>query len=270
MAQEFKNHHHILIQLFIIVAFAFILACKPDNQKQNNTEQDNTEQDNTPKVPDGAVDLGIVMTRQDGTTYNLYWAKSNLSKSGLCPNPAYEGDYYAWGETSPKQVYSWATYVHAAGAYNKLTRYCPENLPNYWAGTGNPDNKTEFSDNNYADDAARTRLEGKWRIPTDAEWTALRTKCTWNWTSNYNGTGVKGIIVTSNVTGYQDRSIFLPAAGYRDDADLLNVGSRGDYWSSSISTGSPNNAWYVYFNSDGDNRGGNARYYGRSIRPVSE
>ena len=39
------------------------------------------------KIPDGAVDLGIVMTREDGTTYKLYWAKSNLSETGLCATP---------------------------------------------------------------------------------------------------------------------------------------------------------------------------------------
>ena len=122
MTSAFKYHHPILMQLFIIAVFAFLLACKPDNQKQNNTEQDNTEQDNSAKVPDGAVDLGVVMTREDGNTYNLYWAKSNLSKSGLCPNPEDYGDYYAWGETSAKQNFSWATYVYAAGAYNKVTR----------------------------------------------------------------------------------------------------------------------------------------------------
>ena len=50
-------------------------------------------------IPEEAVDLGIEMTRGDGTTYKLYWAKSNLSEDGLCSNPEDYGDYYAWGET---------------------------------------------------------------------------------------------------------------------------------------------------------------------------
>ena len=36
------------------------------------------------KCPKGAVDLGIVMTRSDGTTYKLYW-----SSSLKADNPAY-------------------------------------------------------------------------------------------------------------------------------------------------------------------------------------
>lgn len=45
------------------------------------------------RCPDGAVDLGIVMTREDGSTYKIYWAKCNL---GASTEEAY-GDYYSWG-----------------------------------------------------------------------------------------------------------------------------------------------------------------------------
>lgn len=162
-------------------------------------------------IPTGAVDLGIVMTREDGTTYKLYWATSNLCEDGLCANPEDYGDYYAWGETVPYYVkghsrdrscskwrtiegktitgYDWSSYKWCNGDQNKLTRYCPENKANYWDGPGTPDNKTEFADYNYNDDAARARLGGKWRMPTNAEWTALGTKCTWTWTTQ---NGVKG------------------------------------------------------------------------------
>lgn len=243
-------------------------------------------------VPAGAVDLGIIMTREDGTTYNLYWAKSNLSVNGLCPNPEEYGDYYAWGELEPHYAeghsqdspcsdwrtiegktmtgYNWASYKWCNGDYNKLTRYCPENKTDYWDGTGSPDNKTTFSDYNYADDAARAKLGGKWRMPTDEEWTELRTNCTWTWTTNYNGTGVAGRIVTSNVEGYKDKSIFLPAAGCRDGTGLYGAGSGGGYWSSSLDTGGPGYAWCVYFASDDVFMDGDDRFVGRSVRPVSE
>ncbi len=61
--------------------------------------QGGKQEEAKPKVPEGAVDLGIVMTREDGTTYNLYWAKSNLCENGLCANTDDYGDYFAWGET---------------------------------------------------------------------------------------------------------------------------------------------------------------------------
>ena len=124
-----------------------------------------------------AIDLGL----------SVKWAKCNLGAE----KPEGYGDYYAWGETEPyyssqnpltwkdgkSAGYIWASYRWCNGAYDKLTRYCPEGKANYWDGTDTPDNKTEFADYNYADDAARARLGGKWRMPTDAEWTELRTKC---------------------------------------------------------------------------------------------
>ena len=135
------------------------------------------------KIPD-AVDLGIVV---DGKT--IKWASFNLGAS----SPEEYGDYYAWGETAPKENYSWETYELYNGSESTLTRY--NNNSSY----GTVDNKTEFKDYNYADDAARARLGGKWRMPTDAEWTELMTKCTWTWTSNYNNTGVAGVLT---INGY--------------------------------------------------------------------
>ena len=203
--------------------------------------------------PSGAIDLGL----------SIYWATSNLSISGLCANPEAYGDYYAWGETSPKDKYNWSTYKWCNGNYNSLTKY--NNSSSY----GTVDNKTVLDSE---DDVAHVKLGGNWRMPTDEEWTELRDNCTWTWTSNYNGTGVAGRIVTSNVSGYTDKSIFLPAAGYRSGTSLINAGSYGRYWSSSSSTIYRDGACSVGFSS-GDvyrNNGGYYRYYGQSVRPVSE
>ena len=65
-------------------------------------------------------------------------------------------------------------------------------------------------------------------------------------------------------------TLFLPAAGFRNDTDLDDTGSYGLCWSSSLYTDYPNYAWYLYFYSgDADTYYGN-RYYGFSVRPVSE
>ena len=61
----------------------------------------------------------------------------------------------------------------------------------------------------------------------------------------------------------------LPAAGNRNDTNLNNLGSNGNYWSSSLNTDNPNNAWNVNFNSGNVNRNNNNRYNGFSVRPVS-
>ena len=60
------------------------------------------------------------------------------------------------------------------------------------------------------------------------------------------------------------------AAGYRNNDNLNNVGSNGNYWSSSLNTDNPNNAYNLYFNSDNVNTNNNNRYNGQSVRPVSE
>lgn len=249
--------------VFAISLLGLIVSCKPDNNPVQET------------VPADAVDLGITITRKDGTTYTLYWAKSNLSVNGLCANPEDHGDYYAWGETEPYYSnqdpltwkngktagYDWASYKWCKGVGYLLTRYCPELLTEYWSGTDTPDNKTEFVDYNYADDAARARLGGKWRMPTDAEWTALQDNCTWTWTTQ---NGVNGRLVTAP----NGNSIFLPAAGDRGGASLYDAGSYGIYWSSSLDAGDPRFAWRVCFYSDDVGRWEGFRYGGMSVRPV--
>ena len=60
----------------------------------------------------------------------------------------------------------------------------------------------------------------------------------------------------------------MPAAGYRNNSNLNNAGSNGNYWSSSLNTDNPNNAWKLNFNSDNYNMNNNNRNYGQSVRPV--
>ena len=261
--------------ILAITAFVLLFACNPKNQAFVTAPIDPpVEEEGT--VPQGAVDLGIVMTRDDGTTYKLYWATSNLCEDGLCPNPEDYGDYYAWGEIAPyyigqdpiawkggKSGYNWASYLWCKGSETTLTKYCPENKEVYWGGEGTPDNKTEFKDYNYADDAARKKLNGKWRVPTDAEWTALRTNCTWAWTVQ---NGVNGRLVTAQ----NGNSIFLPAAGIRFGTDLCEAGTYGEYMSSTISSDAPSGVLYVNFNAKAVGSNLAYRFDGFSIRPVSE
>ena len=187
------------------------------------------------------VDLGL----------SVKWATCNVGAN----KPEDYGDYFAWGETKPKSTYNWSTYKWCRGSNDTQTKY------NTKGSYGTVDNKKTLE---LSDDAARANWGGSWRMPTDAEWTELREKCKWTLTTQ---NGVKGYKVTSKSNG---NSIFLPAAGYRHVSSLYDAGSDGDYWSSSLTSGSPSDAWYVYFYSSNVYRYYYNRYYGFSVRPVCQ
>ncbi|MBQ7818234.1 MAG: hypothetical protein IJ341_00900 [Bacteroidales bacterium] len=189
------------------------------------------------------IDLGL----------SVKWATCNVGAT----TPEEYGDYFAWGETSPKTTYNWSTYKYCNGTSTSMTKYCTS------SSYGTVDNKTELE---LSDDAARVNWGGSWRMPTKAEQDELRdtNNCTWEWTTQ---NGVNGYKVTSKKNG---NSIFLPAAGYRNGSDLYGAGSYGNYWSSSLSTGYSSDACYVGFSSGYVGWYSNYRGLGRSVRAVCE
>ena len=182
----------------------------------------------------------------------LKWATMNVGAT----KPEEYGDYFAWGETAAKTDYSWSTYFDTSDGGSTFTKYAT-------------DKKTVLD---LEDDAARQIWKGNWRIPTDAEWTALRNgdNFKWTWTDDYEGTGVAGRIVTSKVSGYEGNTIFLPAAGRRNGSNLEDVDSYGYYWSSSLHGVISGNVRDAYFNSESVGKYNGKRYYGFSVRPVSK
>ena len=186
------------------------------------------------------VDLGLPS--------GLKWATMNIGANA----PEEYGDYFAWGETTPKDTYSWSTYTLCKGSVTQITKYCTD------SDFGTVDNKTVLD---LKDDAARANWGGTWRMPTVSEWTELLDKCTWEWTSL---NGVKG----RKVTGPNGNSIFLPAAGRREDSSLKNAGSYGHYWSSSLYWSECYEAYGVYFESSDVDWNNHYRCIGQSVRPV--
>ncbi|MBQ7819706.1 MAG: hypothetical protein IJ341_08415 [Bacteroidales bacterium] len=189
------------------------------------------------------VDLGL----------SVKWATCNVGAD----SPEEYGDYFAWGETTPKTTYDWSTYKYCNGTYDSMTKYCTS------SSYGTVDNKTTLE---LSDDAAHVNWGGSWRMPTKAEQDELRNtdNCTWTWTTQ---NGVNGYKVTSNKNG---NSIFLPAAGYRNGSNLSYAGSRGDYWSSSLGTSGSYSAYDVVFSSGYVLWRNYYRYFGRSVRAVCE
>ena len=104
-------------------------------------------------------------------------------------------------------------------------------------------------------------------MPTIEEWEELINNCIWTWTSDYNGTGIAGRIVTSKRPGYSDKSVFLPAAGYLVD-NRLGGREWGHYWSSSLYMGYPNSSFEILFGSENYKETRSFRRTGYPIRPV--
>ncbi|MBQ0103940.1 MAG: hypothetical protein KBS99_07205 [Prevotellaceae bacterium] len=196
-------------------------------------------QSNAPNNGHEYVDLGL----------SVKWATCNVG----AVYPEDSGDYFAWGETEPKNRFEWGTYKWCNGSSKSMTKYCTNLL------CGTVDNKTVLDPK---DDAAHVNWGGDWRMPTKAEQDELRNKCTWELTTQ---NGVNGYKVTSNING---SSIFLPAAGYRGSSRPVGVGSSGRYWSSSLYSSNSYNACYLNFYSDGVDWKNSYRYYGRSVRAV--
>ena len=190
------------------------------------------------------VDLGL----------SVKWATCNVGAS----SPGGYGDYFAWGETSPKSSYTWENlkYRVSGDSYDNVT------FSKYVATSkyGTVDNCTRLE---LSDDAARQQWGGSWRMPTSAEFDELVDKCQWNWTTEGGHRGYK-------VTGPNGRSIFLPAAGCRYGSSLSSAGEDGHYWSSSLGTSYSNNADNLYFSGSGHGVNNYYRYYGQSVRPVTE
>lgn len=155
------------------------------------------------------IDLGL----PSGTM----WATCNVGAD----NPEDYGDYFAWGETTPKATYNWNTYLYSNGDYNQLTKYCGQSDFGFNGFTD--DLKTLQS----SDDAATTNWGEGWSTPTYNQWVELLRKCSHSWTTI---NGVKGCLFTAS----NGNSIFLPAASSRRDDDSSIVGDDGCYWSGTL------------------------------------
>ena len=189
-----------------------------------------------------AVDLGL----PSGTL----WADRNIGAD----SPEACGDYFAWGETEPKDYYDYSTYKWCNGSAYTQTKYCTDST------YGTVDNKTTLD---LEDDAAYVNMGSEWRMPTLSEQQELLDNCTWTWiwaTQN----GLNGY----KVTGKNGNSLFLPAAGVRSDSGLYDVGFDGKYRSSSLHESFPYDAYVLNFYSGGYNCGSYGRYLGYPVRAV--
>ena len=181
-----------------------------------------------------SVDLGL----PSGTI----WATCNLGAS----SPEEYGEYYAWGETEPKDNYAWETYKF--GEKNGLT-----NKYNIY------DRKTILDPE---DDAAHVVLGGKWHMPTRGQIRELFEN-TINEHSELNG--VKGRLFKSKTNG---NTLFFPYSGIKYRFSVNYICYKSYHLSSSLNENLPKYSMILYSNVDNSILDKGYMCYGYSVRGV--
>ncbi|MCM1355861.1 MAG: response regulator transcription factor [Staphylococcus sp.] len=131
------------------------------------------------------VDMGL----------SVIWADRNLMAS----TPGEAGDFYAFGETTAKEVYNWETYVHCDGDMFLCHDLGTENL------IGTP-----------YDAAARILGDG-WRMPTSAEFSELLDSTE----LRVETIGTMNCVVLASDNG---TALTFPLAGYMSEGNIVYEG----------------------------------------------
>ncbi len=236
--------------------FAGMVAC--DNKNEPDDDQDNNE----PTINVEAVDLDL----PSGTL----WAPYNIGATA----PEEYGDYFALGETKPKDEYTWANYKWCYYTDEGVDEYGRPlyslHFTKYYTGeyvredeniTGKVDNKTQLE---AEDDAATANWGEEWRMPTDEEIEELYYKCDFEWETRTapDGSQIQGL----KVTGPNGNSIFFPTI-FDEHLESFYSG----YWSANVFDDYGYAAYVMYSDYDGTgiiDIDGADRYIGNLVRPV--
>lgn len=224
--------------LFLAIAVLLVAGLSSCDRENNGGNHSSTPS------PLGWVDLGLPS--------GLLWASQNLGAD----SPDDYGDYYAWGETSPKEAYGWETYAYGYD-WDKLTKYCGS----YSLGwEGFTDSLTSLED---SDDAAVVNLGDGARTPSYDDWQELMDNTTSKWTTRNK---VRGLLLT----GPNGNILFLPAAGGSSSSSINYTGEIGRYWSDSLYTFNPASAWAFSFDAHDQRVNDFSRCCGFSVRAVRD
>ena len=218
----------------------------PDAQIQSDWNQsDSTAKDfikNKPtiptaqEVPTKLSDLQNDKNFLESPKYNyveiggIKWATMNIGASSETDI----GLYFQWGDTdgysssqvgsgSGQKSFKWADYKYGNGTNSPgasgMSKY------------NSKDGKTTLEDN---DDASKVILKGSWRLPTQEEFQTLISSTTRSWKSNYNSTGIKGMLLTSKADS--NIKLFFPIGGFAYDNGISSSNSDGFYLSSTLAS----------------------------------
>lgn len=196
----------------------------------------------------------------------LKWATMNVGANSVTDT----GLYYQWGDTqgyTAEQVgsgegqkyFGWEDYKYGNGTSSPgstgMTKY------------NSTDGKTVLD---VSDDAATAAWGGNWRMPTTVEFAALGASVNTAWTTNYQGSGVSGFVLTDKADN--TKVLFFPTCGYASNGDVFSKNFGCYYYSSSLYGSYTIYAYYIELsgNIKSWERLGLDRNYGMAIRPVAD
>lgn len=179
------------------------------------------------------IDGSVVFSEAVDLGLSVKWATFNVGAGSA----ADYGDYFAWGETRTKESFTQEGYVQPAMAQLDVEH-----------------------------DAANANWNGDWRMPSSTEWLELEQNCKWEKTTDYQGSGIGGYVVTSKIEGFKDKSIFLPNVGLSYDGAEELRGTAGYYWSSVVENDFPH--CYQIWSTETYLCSEDPAYCGMAVRPV--
>lgn len=169
------------------------------------------------------------------------WATMNVGATSVTDT----GLYFQWGDISGytaaqcgsgsgQKYFGWADYKYGNGTSSPgntgMTKY------------NSTDGKTVLD---AEDDAVTADWGGSWRMPTTEEYVALGNAVNTAWTTDYQGSGVAGLVCTDKTDS--SKVLFFPACGFCSNGSVIGVGSNGHYWSSSLYSSGVQYAYNLYF-----------------------
>lgn len=196
------------------------------------------EQETTYVITDGKMEKTIDTINGHyyvnlGLPSGLKWATCNVGAAST----AEIGDYFAWGETKPKESYT----IGNSLTYDKLM---------------------EDISGSERYDAATANWGAPWRMPTKDELQELIDECEWIKTTV---NGVAGFLVT----GPNGNSIFFRLTGYYDGTSF-QVATNLQLWTSTPSPDDDTRAYRFDYDSTKPSLKVTLRSFGKVIRPVIE
>ena len=177
-------------------------------------------------------DNGVIHHFFEGYEYveigGIKWATCNVGAE----NETDSGLYFAWGETkgyenANEKHFNWGDYKF--GQYVNFSKYSRN------------DGLTKLEPYN---DAATQNIGENWRMPTKDEFNSLLSATTNKWTTVNSVNGRLFTDIDDN-----SKTLFFPAVGLCYSGGVDNVGSYGNYWSSSLDTSNVVGGWLLCFGS---------------------